>query len=214
MCRPMTDFPTVILGHLLMIYAAFNLAALWAWGGKRGVPEGLMTVFGLAVPIGAWALSIAKPGMLWAAPASIAILYFLAVKPRAALIEAMKNDRLADRAAAEDRAIAHPDDGSARLTLARVAEEEGRFDDALDHYEAAHRASATMFPETDLAAARDKVDALRAVAAHKRGLLAHPVDAGALAAAAILCFLSPARGAAPLSALLFVLWMRDDLGGE
>ena len=210
----MNGMPALIAGHALMLYAAFQLATAWAWGSKRGVPEGLMTVFGLAVPVGAWALSIAKPQILWAAPASVVVLYVLAGKPRARLIEAIKADRAADRAAAEDQAISRPDDGSARMTLARVAEEDGRFDDALDHYEAAHRASEQMFTAGDLANARDKIDALRAEAGRRRGLLGHPLDAAAVAASAVVCFYYPARGAAPLSALLLVAWMRGDFGGE
>lgn len=197
-----------------MLYAAVHMAAMWAWGSKRGVPMGLLTVFGLAVPVGAWALSIAKPETLWAAPVSIAILYILAVKPHRELVAAIKAERAADRAAAEDRAISRPDDGSARMNLARVAEEDGRFDDALDHYEAAHRASDMMFPAAELAAARDKIDTLRAVAARKQGLLAHPADAAAIAASAALSFYAPARGLAPLSILLFVVWMRGDLDAE
>lgn len=210
----MTDLPALICGHVLMLYASLQLAANWAWGSKRGVPMGLLTVFGLSVPVGAWALSVSKPGLLWAATVSIAVLYVLAVKPHGDLVAAIKAERAAERAAAEDRAISRPDDGSARMTLARVAEEEGRFDDALDHYEAAHRASDMMFPAAELAAARDKVDALRSAAARRAGLLSHPVDAAALAASAALCFLEPARGMAPLSALLFVAWMRGDLDGD
>jgi tetratricopeptide (TPR) repeat protein len=209
-----SDIPAIVIGHALMLYAACHLAAMWAWGSKRGVSEGMLTVFGLAIPVGSWALSIAKPGALWAAPVSLVFLYFLAVRPRAELIEAMKVDRAADRASAEDRAISRPDDGSARLTLARVAEEEGRFDDALDHYEAAHRASDLMFPAAELASARDKVDALRAAADRKGGVFAHPIDAASVVASAALCFRAPVRGLAPLCAMLFVLWMRDDLGGE
>ena len=161
-----------------------------------------------------WALSIAKPAVLWAAPVSIALLYLLTVKPRAALIEAIKNDRLADRAAAEDRAISSPDDGAARMTLARVAELEGRFDDALDHYEAAHHISDVMLPMGELAAARDRIDAMREEAGRSRGLSAHPVDAAVLALSALLCLVSPARGLAPLSAVLFSLWTREGFGAE
>lgn len=197
-----------------MVYAAFSLVTVWAWGAKRGVPESLMTVFGLAIPVGAWALSIAKPVALWAAPASIAVLYLLTVKPRAQLIEAIKNERLADRAAAEDRAISRPDDGSARMTLARVAELEGRFDDALDHYEAAHRISDMMLPDAELATLRDRIEAMRAEAGRSRGLSSHPVDATVLALAALLCLVSPARGLAPLSAVLFSLWTREGFGAE
>ena len=210
----MTDLMSLILGNVLMAYAALHLAAAWAWGSKRGVPVLLLTVFGVAIPVGAWALSIAKPPVLWAAPVSIVVLYLLAIKPHRELLEAIKNERVADRAAAEDRAISRPDDGAARMTLARVAESEGLFDDALDHYEAAHRASELMFSAADLAAARDNLDTLRAVAERKRGLLVHPIDMAAVAASAVLCFFSPARGAAPLSGLLFVLWMRGDLGEE
>jgi hypothetical protein len=204
----------MLIGHALMIYASVQLTSIWAWGSKHGVSEGLMTVFGLGIPVGAWALSIGKPAALWAAPASIAVLYFLALKPRAALIEQMNADRAEDRAAAEDRAISRPDDGAARMTLARVAEQERRFDDALDHYEAAHRASERMFTAADLEAARDKLDMLRAASSRRSGLAGHPVDAAMIAASAALCCVAPARGAAPLAALLFVLWMRDDHAGE
>lgn len=197
-----------------MLYAAIHMAATWAWGSKRGVPMGLLTVFGLAVPVGAWALSVAKPEIQWATPMSIAILYFLAVKPHRELIETIKAERAADRAAAEDRAISCPDDGSARMTLARVAEEDGRFDDALDHYEAAHRASDMMLSAAELAAVRDKLDTLRVIAERRRGVLVHPLDATAIAASAVLIFFAPVRGLAPLSILLFVVWMRGDLDGE
>lgn len=197
-----------------MGYAALHLAAAWAWGAKRGVPVVFLTVFGVAIPVGAWALSIAKPPVLWAAPASILALYMLAIKPHRELLESIKAERRAERAAAEDRAISRPDDGAARMTLAHVAESEGRFDDALDHYEAAHRASELMFSAGDLAAARDNLDTLRALAERKRGLLVHPIDMAAVAASAVLCFFSPVRGLAPLSGLLFVLWMRGDLGED
>ena len=210
----MPDIAPILLGHALMIYACVSLVSVWAWGAKRGVSESLMTVFGLAVPVGAWALSIAKPVALWAAPASIAVLYLLSVKPRAELIEALRSERLADRAAAEDRAISSPDDGAARMTLARVAELEGRFDDALDHYEAAHRLSDTMFPAGELEAARDRVESLRIEAGRRSGLAAHPVDAAVLALSALLCLVSPARGLAPLSAVLFSLWTREGFGAE
>ena len=206
----MTGILPLLIGHALMVYASFQLAALWAWGSRRGVPEGILTVFGLGIPVGAWALSIAKPALLWAVPASIGLLYFMAANPRNEDIDAIKADRDADRAAAEDRAISRPDDGSARMTLARVAEVEERFDDALDHYEAAHRASDLMFPAAELAAARDKIDALRAEAARRRGLSGRPVDVIAIAASAAVCFWAPARGLAPLSALLFVAWARGD----
>ena len=71
-----------------------------------------------------------------------------------------------------------------------------------------------MIPGRRAAAARDKIDAMRAVAARKRGLLAHPLDAAAIAASAALSFYAPARGLAPLSVLLFVVWMRGDLDAE
>jgi len=173
-----------------------------------------MTVFGLAFPVAGWTLSISKPEALWLSPVAIGVLYFLAVRSRERLIETMRLDRAAERAAAEDRAIAAPDDGSARMTLAKVAEDEGRFDDALDHYEAAHRASDRMFTLGDLKAARDNIDVLRAEAARPKGLGAHPVDAGLMAACAALAFVSPVRGLAPLTALLFVSWLRGDLGRE
>jgi len=100
------------------------------------------------------------------------------------------------------------------MTLARVAELEGRFDDALDHYEAAHKISDTMLPESELAAARDRVESLREEAGRGRGLSAHPVDAAVLAISALLCLVSPARGLAPLSAVLFSLWTREGFGAE
>ena len=204
----------LIVGHALMLYACASLAAAWAWGGTRGVPDWMLTVFGVAVPVGAWTLSISKVEALWAAPASFVILYFLAVRARQRLIETMDRERAADRAAAEDRAISRPDDGAARMTLAKVAEEEGRWDDALDHYEAAHKASDRMFTEMDLKDARDRIEVERALAARPKGLRAHPLDAGLMAASAALALTSPVRGLAPLAALLFVAWLRGDLGRE
>ncbi|UPT73735.1 MAG: hypothetical protein M0D55_18085 [Elusimicrobiota bacterium] len=208
------DFFAIIVGHGLMLYACASLAAAWAWGSRKGSSELWMTVLGLAVPVAAWLMSIAKPAVLWAAPASIALLALMTAKPRAEVVEAIRRDRSADRAAAEDRAISHPDDGAARMTLAKIAEDEGRWDDALDHYDAAHRLSDRMLPEAELASARERVDASRAAAARPKGLTAHPVDAAFLAAAALLALRSPVRGLAPLSCLLFVLWLRGDLGGE
>ena len=210
----MPDIAILAIGHLLMLYAAASLGACWAWGSKRGVSELLMTVLGLAIPVGAWAMSVAKPAVLWAVPGSLSLLFLLTAKPRAELVEEMRLDRVSERASAEDQAISRPDDGSARMTLAHIAEQEGRFDDALDHYEAAHRISDRMFPEAELASARDRLDALRAVAGRRRGLTAHPLDAAVLAAAALVTLKAPALGLAPLSGLLFVLWTRGDLGGE
>lgn len=210
----MPDIVLFGLGHILMLYAAANLAAAWAWGSRRGVPESLMTVFGLAIPVGAWAMSIAKPAMMWVVPASIGLLYLLAAKPRAELAETMRRDLADERASAEDRAIARPDDGSARMTLAHVAEKEGRFDDALDHYEAAHKISDRMFSAHELASARDRLEAMKAEAGRKKGLTAHPLDAAAITACVLVALGSPMMGLAPLSGLLFVLWLRGDLGGE
>ncbi len=210
----MPDIVLLAFGHLLMLYAAVSLAAAWAWGSRRGVPESLMTTLGLAIPVGAWATSIAQPRLLWVTPASLGLLYLLTARPRAELVERMRQDLAKERAAAEDRAIARPDDGAARMTLARVAEKEGRFDDALDHYEAAHKISDLMLPAAELSAAKDRLDAMRAEAGRKKGLTAHPLDALALAASALLAFNAPALGLAPLSGLLFVSWLRGDLGGE
>lgn len=206
----MADVAALALGHLLMLYASANLAALWAWGSRRGVSELWLTVFGLALPVGAWAMSIARPPALWLAPASIAFLYMLSAKDRAASEAALEGERRKEREYAADRAVAAPDDGAARLLLAKAAEEEGRFDDALEHYEAAHGLSDRMFNAEELQAARDRVDASRALAAKPRGLRAHPLDAAMMALSALLALHSPARGLAPLSALLFAHWMRGD----
>lgn len=204
------DIAALALGHLLMLYAAANLAALWAWGSRRGVSELWLTVLGLALPVGAWAVSIARPPALWLAPASIAFLYLLSVKDRAAAESALEGERRDEREYAADRAVAAPDDGAARLLLAKAAEEDGRFDDALEHYEAAHRMSDRMFNAEELQAARDRVETLRALAAAPKGFAAHPLDAVMMALAALLALYAPARGLAPLSALLFAHWMRGD----
>jgi hypothetical protein len=174
----------------------------------------MLTVFGLAFPVGAWTLSISKPAALWLAPASMTVLYLFGVRAHARDLEALKGERDRDRASAEDRAIARPDDGAARLTLAKVAEEEGRFDDALDHYAAAHRISDRMFSEHELSDARDRVDVLRVRAAQPKGMKRRPFDVLVMAACAALAFSDPARGLAPLSGLLFASWMRGDLGGD
>lgn len=193
-----------------MLYACANLAAIWAWGSKRGVSELGLTVLGLALPVGAWGMSIAKPAALWLAPASILLLYLLSAKGRAVTEAQLAEERRKEREFAADRAVAAPDDGAARLLLAKAAEEDGRFDDALEHYEAAHALSDRMFNREELAAARERVETLRALAAKPKGFAAHPLDAAAMAAAALLALQSPVRGVAPLSALLFAHWMRGD----
>ncbi len=210
----MVDAFLLAVGHVLMLYAAANLAAEWSWGSRRGVPESLMTTLGLAIPVAAWVLSIAKPAVMWGVPASIGLLYFLAIKPRAELVEAMRRDLAEDRSKAEDRAVSNPDDGSARMTLAQVAEKEGRFDDALDHYEAAHRISDRMFSAPELEMARERLDAMKTEVKRPKGLLVHPLDAAAMGVCALLALAAPAAGLAPLSCMLFVLWLRGDVGGD
>ncbi len=198
---------------VLMFYAFFNITSAWSWGRRREVPDGLLAVFGVGVPIGAWLFSqfFSWSGLLIAA--SYVGLWQWSSGREAAAEAGLKRLREEDRVAAVARLRQAPDDGVARLMLAQEFEKAGNWDEALRQYEAAHRLSAQMLSEASLAQARerlqramsDKRSARRPVGARRVDMRRR--DWACAAAGVVLAIWSPARGLAALTAMMFARWL-------
>ncbi|OGS40938.1 MAG: hypothetical protein A2506_06480 [Elusimicrobia bacterium RIFOXYD12_FULL_66_9] len=209
----MLDVLPLIPYNLLMLYAMVCVASAWAWGQRRGIPDALLGLAGIAIPMAGWVFSVffAWAGLLL--PVTLGALWWWASRREEADDRVLREMHASDRAAATARLKDAPDDGAARLMIAQSLENEGRWAEALIQYEACHVASDRMLPEKALEAARERLSHALAVDQAPRGELLRGLALRRFAwtpfvIAAGLCLWSPGRGLAALSLLAFARWLR------
>lgn len=191
----------------MVLWGLLVLGSYWTWGSPRGVSDGLFTILGLVVPVASQALAVAFPLFGLATPASLAVLYVLmtqadsgAKAARAAELE----ERLEEAAGALRK---DPGNAAALLTQAEALEARGLHAQALESYEAAHKASDRMLDALKLAEARDRLAHLAQAQAEPKRRLPQ-LEYLFLAASALYLGVDPARAVTLAGLMAFALWLR------
>jgi hypothetical protein len=207
------DFLPLLPYDALMFYAFFTIASAWSWGRRREVHDGLLLLFGMAVPIAAWLFSNFFPWAALLTALSYGVLWRWASEHEGKAEDGLRRLRAEDSAAAAARLRQAPDDGAARFMMAQELEKSGRWAEAMTEYEAAHRISDRMFPESSLAIARERLQ--NAIVEKRpapggvgaRRILMRRRDWALVAACAALVAWSPPRAVGLLAALGFARWL-------
>lgn len=199
--------------HAVMFYAIASVAAAWSWGQRRGIPDAVLGLAGVAVPAAAWLFSM-NPSWTWAA--GLVAACYAGLWRWASDREELDERALLDlddeeRAAARARLETAADDGAAMMSMARLLEKDGRWAEALYYYEAARGSSERVMSERDFEYTRERLERAARGEPPVAASTLRPADWAAFAVAVVLLFWSPLRGAAALAALSFARWLRGGI---
>jgi hypothetical protein len=204
--------------NAVMLYAMACLVSAWSWGRRRGIPDGLLGLCTVALPLAAWLFGTFYSWVSLLTPVSLYWLWSRTNRREAEEARAYSSADLNQRGAVARRLAQAPDDGAAHLQLAGLMEKSRCWSEALEHYEAANRASERMFNRTELDEARERIEeAMRTPAsAPFEGMRRElsPLDWAAMGLAALHGFFNPPHAAAAISAVLFAAWLRGGRDGR
>lgn len=206
----------VVLYQPAMAYGLLMLASYWA-GNARSAGTVLYMALGLAGPLTAWLFTFFLPPLSLIGPASLGLLYLLLSAEEGGTRDIREDAATAALEEASVRVAQFPDDGAAHLARAELLEEAGRWQDAREAYESAHRCSDRMLSAVELDAIRVRLsDAEQdaqgggvASLESEQDTLGRRVELACLVLSALVFPLLPFAALSLAATMLFLRWFRD-----